>query len=160
MFKLRPIHVLVFVVALVLLGALAWSVGWVAHSLVGGGRAAATATVTATVTGATPTDVPATPAPTPTDVSPAAVTPTSTPQPTSTPMSTLTLPPVEEWETVRQGEGLYQICRRHCPGRWPAYGIPPDLEGYARKVAQLNGLRWPNPVMHKGQKLRMPLCPP
>lgn len=155
MFKLRPVHVLVFVVALVLLGALAWGVGWVAHSLVGGDRAA----VTATVTRAAPTDVPATSPPTPTDVSSATVSPTSTPQPTSTPMPTLTLPPVEEGETVRQGEGLYQICRRHCPGRWPAYGIPPDLEGYARKAAQLNDLRWPNPVVYKGQKLRMPPCP-
>jgi len=156
---LRPIHVLVFVVALVLLGALAWGVGWAAHSLVGRPATDPTPEATFTLAVATATGIPATSVPTPTDDSSATASPTSTPQPTSTPVSTLTLPPMEEWETVRQGEGLYAVCRRHCPGKWPAYGIPPDLEGYARKVAQLNDLRWPNPVVYKGQKLRMPPCP-
>ncbi|MEA3308850.1 MAG: hypothetical protein U9Q70_04975 [Chloroflexota bacterium] len=156
MLKLRPVHILVFVVALVLLGALAWGVGWAAHSLVGGERAA-TATPTAILTPSL--TVATTPTAGPTQI-PAKLA-TSTPQPTSTPMSTLTPPPVEEWETVRQGEGLYQICRRHCPGRWPGTDVPSSLDAYAREVARMNGLRWGwrGPQLHKGQKLQMLPCP-
>jgi hypothetical protein len=65
------------------------------------------------------------------------------------------------WETVRAGEGLFQVCRRHCRGRWPENNVPPQLERYARAVAQTNDLRWGwwGPRLETGQKLRMPPCP-
>ncbi len=167
MSKLRLRRVLILVVALVLLGALAWGVGWIAHSLVSRPTppplaATATATATPALAVATATEVPATSAPAPTPVSPAAVPPTSTPAPTSTPMPTLTPTPTEEWEIVQLGEGLYQVCRRHCPGRWSGSGKPSSLDKYAREVARMNGLRWGwwGPKLHEGQALLMPACPP
>jgi hypothetical protein len=99
--------------------------------------------------------------PTPMTVSPVATPPASTPAPTSTPMSTLAPAPTEEWETVQSGEGLYQVCRRHCPGIWSGSDVPSSLEEYAREVAQMNGLRWGlwGPWLEGGQTLRMPPCP-
>jgi len=66
----------------------------------------------------------------------------------------------EAWETVQAGESLYQVCRRHCPHRWPSStAFDPALKAYAEQVARLNGLGWPNPVIHTGQQLEMPACP-
>jgi hypothetical protein len=65
-----------------------------------------------------------------------------------------------EWETVQSGETLYQVCRRHCPHRWPGTtSFDADLRAYAEQVARLNGLAWPNPIISPGQRLQMPACP-
>ena len=159
MSKLRAGHILMLVVALVFLGALAWGVGWVAHSLMVRPTTSPTPTAAPTLAVATATGVPATLVPTPMTVSPVAMPPVSTQAPTSTPMPTLAPTPTEEWETVQSGEGLYQVCRRHCPGRWLDYGVPPDLMDYAGEVAQLNGLPGSNPTVYPDQKLRMSPCP-
>jgi hypothetical protein len=64
------------------------------------------------------------------------------------------------WETVQPGESLYQVCRRHCPHKWPSStSFDSELKTYAEQVARLNGLGWPNPVIASGQRLEMPTCP-
>jgi len=66
----------------------------------------------------------------------------------------------ESWETVQPGESLYQVCRRHCPHKWPSStSFDAELKAYAEEVARLNGLGWPNPVLRSGQRLEMPPCP-
>ncbi len=77
------------------------------------------------------------------------------PSPTPAPLATLPAT-AGEWESVQSGEGLYMVCRRHCPARWP----PDDdaLATYAEAVAELNGLAWP-PDLSVGQRVRMPPCP-
>jgi hypothetical protein len=66
----------------------------------------------------------------------------------------------EAWETVQPGESLYQVCRRHCPHKWPSStSFDSALKAYAEQVARLNGLGWPNPVISSGQRLEMPACP-
>jgi hypothetical protein len=66
----------------------------------------------------------------------------------------------EAWETVQPGESLYQVCRRHCPHKWPSStSFDAALKAYAEQVARLNGLGWPNPVISPGQRLEMPACP-
>lgn len=142
-----------FVLMLVLVGALAWGVGWVAHGTLDRQAVPSpTATVrpTATATSGSPPTIAPSPSP--------EVKPPGTLRPTSTPLPTLTPAPTLAWEVVQRGEGLYQVCRRHCPGRWPAYGVPSDLDNYAREVARLNRLTWP-PHLYPGQKLQMPPCP-
>jgi hypothetical protein len=80
---------------------------------------------------------------------------------TTTEVPSPTVPAVGgEWETAQSGETLYQVCRRHCPHRWPsATAFDADLKAYAEQVARLNGLAWPNPVISPGQRLQMPACP-
>jgi len=82
-------------------------------------------------------------------------TPALLPSPTPVPLATLPAT-AGEWESVQSGEGLYMVCRRHCPARWP----PDDdaLATFAQTVAELNGLAWP-PALSVGQRLRMPPCP-
>jgi len=109
-FKLRPGHILILVVALVLLGALAWGVGWVAHSLVG--RSVQSPTPVAT---ATPT-VPTTPVPVVTPTPLPVAHPTSTPMPTSTPVPTIAPSPTPyRIYVVQPREGLLAIARKMCP---------------------------------------------
>jgi hypothetical protein len=155
MSKLKPVHILIIVAVIIVLGAAAWSVGWAARRLVGPNAAPTpTAMEIATATEqSAPTAIPATAAPsTPSPVA------DDTPQATSTAMPVPTKP-TEKLETVEAGEGLYQVCRRHCQGKWPQNDVPPDLERYARETAQTNNLTWPNPSLSTGQKLQMPPCP-
>lgn len=64
------------------------------------------------------------------------------------------------WETVQPGDSLYQVCRRHCPHKWPSSAsFDAALKAYAEQVARLNGLGWPDPVLSSGQRLEMPACP-
>jgi hypothetical protein len=64
------------------------------------------------------------------------------------------------WETVQPGDSLYQVCRRHCPHKWPSStSFDSELKTYAEEVARLNSLGWPNPVLSSGQRLEMPACP-
>jgi hypothetical protein len=149
---------------IILLGLVAWGIGWGARALLD--RPAAqppTPTMTArveptpfpTATATATAQVPITPSPIP---------PTNTPPSTFTPVPAPTTAPTgpvdegaEAWEVVQPGDGLYMVCRRHCSTRWPPDDA--DLEEYAREVAQLNGLLWPNPALSPGQELRMPRCP-
>lgn len=170
----RPIRAFMLVLVLMLLGGLAWGAGWAAHSLLDLSTAElpkATAEPAslpmATSSPATPpltaTSFPATPL----TMAPPTIPPLSasgTPRSTSTPVPTLASTPTKAWtwETVRQRDTLYRICRRHCQGKWRSSAVPPDLEEYAREVAELNGLIWlrPNgPRLYVGQELRMLPCP-
>jgi hypothetical protein len=62
-------------------------------------------------------------------------------------------------ETVQAGETLYQVCRRHCPHKWPSGAFDAELKSYAQQVAELNGLGWPDPIITPGQTMQMPACP-
>lgn len=135
---------------LLLLGAVAWGIGWMAHGLFGRTDAPAAERATAT---SYPAALPTALSPVPPAAAPTSVPPTSTPAPALAP----TPAPATEWEFVQPGEGLYQVCRRHCPGRWPP--DDQDLEEYAQAVARLNNLSWPDPPLDQGQKLQMPSCP-
>lgn len=93
------------------------------------------------------------------------VTATELPGATESPSATKAPAPTapsggESWETVQPGESLYQVCRRHCPHKWPSStSFDAELKAYAEEVARLNGLGWPNPVLRSGQRLEMPPCP-
>ena len=143
MSKLRAGHILVLVVALVLLGALAWGVGWVAHSLMVQPTPLPAATTTPTVL---PTSAP-TVAPIltaePTQASTESVT--STPVPTSTPAPTITPSPTPAFilHTVRWGDTLYSLARR--------YGTTVEA------IRAANGLR--SDRIRIGQTLKIPLDP-
>lgn len=159
MSKLKPVHILIIVAVIIVLGAAAWSVGWAARRLVGPNAAPTpTAIEIATATEqSAPTAIPATAT---TTAAPSTPSPVAdyTPQATSTKLVP-TATPTEEWETVRSGEGLYQVCRRHCQGKWLQEDVPPSLERYAQETAEHNNLSWPNPPLSTGQKLQMPPCP-
>ncbi len=155
--KFHQVQILVLVVLLIVLGTTAWGVGWVAHDLFSrratpSPRPTSEPTSPPTLTVAVSITRPAT--------SPVVVA-TSTSRPTVTPAPTFTPTPAEEWETVRQSQGLYQVCRRHCPEMWTESGVPSSLEEYARQVARINGLQWGNsgPSLQNGQRLLMPPCP-
>ncbi len=80
---------------------------------------------------------------------------TSTPAPTSSPT------PRSDSITVLPGEGLYEVCRRHCPGRFDGPEGEQVLDDYAHRVADHNGLPWGGggPPLEPGQELDMPPCP-
>lgn len=148
-------QVALLVGTLILLGAVAWGIGWVAHGLFDQRTAPSASTAEPTV------EAPTLPPLTATSVRSTVPHPTSTLRPTSTPAPTLAANPTAEIEIVQHGEGVYQVCRRHCPGRWPDDDVPPNLEEYAREVARMNDLRWgvAGPRLHEGQVLLMPSCP-
>jgi Tfp pilus assembly protein FimV len=143
------------VVALVLLGALAWSVGWVAHSLVSPSRPSPTATATPP---ALPTSSPTVaPMPTvePTQTPPESVT--STAAPTSTPAPSAT--PTEQYRTyfVQQDQTLAQIAGIVCPNLFSYQ----KREAFAYQIQQWN----PNKIrsihdIQPGAELVIPPCPP
>jgi hypothetical protein len=159
--------ILLWVGVILLLGLVGWGIGWLVPRVLAP-RETPTPTPTqmarptATPTVApVPTLTPAAPEatgvlPTSTgDDSPSA-SPESAPEPTAAPVVEPTLI-AEENEVVQSGDGLFQVCRRHCPERWP----PDDdeLTTYAQRVAELNGLSWPDPALSPGQILKMPSCP-
>jgi hypothetical protein len=169
--RLKPIHIAMIAVGLIALGALAWGVGWVGHSLLDQGARPAPAARTQPTPRPSPTPVPTTPVPdaeATAGASPAPSRPRPTasptlggPLPTSTSAPTIAATPTVAYETIRTNDNLYEVCRRHCPGRWPSNSVPPDLDHYARRTADLNGLPWywPGPTLHAGQELAMPPCP-
>lgn len=151
-------RLLVFAVVVALLAVGAWGMGWLAHRLFDRWPGQLpTAEIGSTAVRAE-TSLPTSPV----SVTVPSSLPTSAPRPTSTPMPAPASASAETWETVGRGEGLYQVCRRHCPGRWSVDDAPGDLVRYAREVARLNGLIWRyphGPIVRFGQELRMPSCP-
>ena len=149
-----PVRVLITIIFVIVIVAL--GIGWGVRMAFNNPDAQSPAT---TVEAATPLVAP----PVSATQAPLAVSPTSPPiapplTPTLVQVSVPTQPPAGlTEEIVQSGEGLYMICRRHCPGRWP----PDDdaLATYAQEVAELNNLSWPNPALSPGQSLRMPSCP-
>lgn len=154
---MRLSRLLILIGILAFLGVAAWGVGWGAHALLDRSVAPHTAIVEASVSPMM-TVVPVTPTvvmpPLPTTGPPAV-----TPRPTSTLMPTHTPLPIV---SVQAGEGLYAVCRRYCPGRWPEDSVSPELDEYAHEVARINGIRWPRrgePRLQVGQELNMLPCP-
>lgn len=164
--------ILLWVGVILLLGLVGWGLGWLAPRVLAPretptptqmARPTATSTTvpvpTLAPTVPEATDIPQTPAAgdSPTgDGSPADASPEGTAEPTAVPVIEPTLI-AEENEVVQSGDGLFQVCRRHCPERWP----PDDAEltTYAQQVTELNGLSWPDPALSPGQILKMPPCP-
>jgi hypothetical protein len=158
--------ILLWVGVILLLGAVGWGIGWLVPRVLVPhetptptqmARPTATRTVapvpTLAPTAPEATEVPPTPVG---DDSPTAASPDSAAEPTAAPVTEPTLI-AEENEVVQSGDGLFQVCRRHCPERWP----PDDdeLTTYAQQVVELNGLSWPNPALSLEQVLKMPPCP-
>lgn len=156
--NVRPVHILIAIAVVVVLGVVAWGIGWMAHSLLGPQAAplpTATVETPATPTLAAPTSTVVSASPLPDDQ-------TGTLRPTSTLRPTVTPSPTPAYAIVQPREGLYEVCRRHCPNNWPDSGISPGLEEYAREVARINSLRWGwgrGPSLKAGQRLEMPPCP-
>ena len=146
MSKLNPLSILIVVVVVAALGAMAWGLGWGAHHFI---------VPEATPSPTLPVSIHLTPIATLSPTPSTMPSSTPTPRPTSTAMPTPAPTAEEAWETVEPGEGIYEVCRRHCPGRW-SYNELPDR--YARRTAELNNLPW-EPQLNEGQKLRMPPCP-
>ena len=84
--------------------------------------------------------------------------PNATAMPTTAPVPTAPSSAAGS-ETVQAGETLYQVCRRHCPHKWSSGAFDAELRAYAQRVAELNGLGWPDPIISPGQTLQMPACP-
>jgi hypothetical protein len=151
--------ILLWIGVILLLGAVGWGIGWLAPRVLAP-REMPTPTqmvrpTAAPTTAPVPTLAPT--APEATGVPPTAASlEGTTVEPTAAPVIEPTLI-AEENEVVQSGDGLFQVCRRHCPERWP----PDDdaLMIYAQQVAELNGLSWPNPALSPGQILKMPPCP-
>jgi hypothetical protein len=152
MSKLKPVHILIIVAVIIVLGAAAWSVGWAARRLVGPNAAPTpTAMEIATATEqSAPTAIPATAAPsTPSPVA------DDTPRPTSTAKPTPLRPTLRTY-TVKQGQGLAEIAGIVCP----------DLTSYAdrEKFAYQIQARNPHKVQNihnvrPGVELVIPPCP-
>ncbi|MBN1811955.1 MAG: hypothetical protein JXA14_08980 [Anaerolineae bacterium] len=162
--------ILLWIGVIVLLGAVGWGIGWLVPRVLAPretptptqmARPTATRTMlpvpTLASTALEATDVPPTPAG---DDVPTVASPDSASEPSAEPTAAPVTEPTliaEESEVVRSGDGLFQVCRRHCPERWP----PDDdeLTTYAQQVAELNGLSWPDPALSPGQILKMLPCP-
>jgi hypothetical protein len=158
--------ILLWIGVIVLLGAVGWGIGWLAPRVLAP-RETPTPTPTrmarpkaTSEVAPEPTVAPA--APEATDISPTPTgdIPPASPEGPVTPTDAPVIEPTliaEENEVVQSGDGLFQVCRRHCPERWP----PDDdvLPVYAQQVAELNGLSWPDPALSPGQILEMPPCP-
>jgi hypothetical protein len=169
--------ILLWIGVIVLLGAVGWGIGWLAPRVLApretptptqaaGPTSAPTSAPTTVSTAPQATAAPPTPAGdgAPVDDSLTGGTlPAATPEgaePTSEPPlapTTVPAPAAGGSEVVQSGDGLFQVCRRHCPERWP----PDDdaLPVYAQQVAELNGLSWPDPALSLEQTLEMPPCP-
>lgn len=157
--KIKPVHILLGVGILFVIGLLAIAGGWLARQwLAAPAPVSPTALVTTPAVGleAQTATLTLTPMSSPPPSGAELLDPqtTSTPRPTSTPLPSPTLIPVPEYETVRLGEGVLAVCRRHCPGISEA-----QTQECKGEVIRLNKLRGSNPQLFWGQELRMPPCP-
>ncbi len=154
------VQIVLWVGGLLLLGALAWGIGWTAHGLFDRLNAV-------TVETPEPTAVPPTAASSPTvpPTSPSSATPTQPPESTTAPApATSTAAPTAEHnvETMIVGandRGAYDIVRRAC-GLSRNYVLSLD-DKIVQEVWQLNGFIGENPPIFEGQEIQIPihLCP-
>jgi hypothetical protein len=156
--------ILLWIGGIILLGAVGWAIGWLVPGLFAPREMPTPTPLVRPVATRTATPVPT---PVPTDISPTpagddsttAVGPGDTVEPTAATTVDVIGPTLiaEENEVVQSGDGLFQVCRRHCSERWP----PDDdaLTVYAQQVAEMNGMDWPDPALSPGQILKMPPCP-
>jgi|GEM_PF-737304 len=165
MAKYKP-FVVPFVIALLVLGCIAWGIGWLAHAAVNRATVPPTSLPTMTaviVSPATPTTATSQPKVESTPILPTATltpmplanqNPTSTPQPTSTPLPEFTSTPYLI-QVDRQARGVLDVCRKHCPS---LKNSNEDLQECVRLVADLNELEWDKngPKVRRGQSLQMP----
>jgi hypothetical protein len=138
-----------------LLAGLAWLGGWGLHALVAGNRSP-----TPTRSNI-PTVTPSPSAPPQPTTTATVASPQGPDRATSTAAPTTIPTPQKNSITVRRNEGLYEVCRRHCPGRFKGPEGAQILYDYARRVADHNGLPWGwrGPDLEPGQELDMPPCP-
>ena len=115
--------ILLWIGGIILLGVVGWAIGWLVPGLFTPRetptptpmvRPIATRTATPAPT-PVPTDAPPAPAG---DDSPTVVSPEGTAEATTVTVIEPTLIAGEN-EAVQSGDGLFQVCRRHCPERWP-----------------------------------------
>lgn len=145
--------ILTFMIGLIFLAGIAWLAGWGLHAWVSKDeRPSPSPSIkpSPSTEPPTPSPHPATGAPAP---SPSPMPKTSTPAPTSVP-----LPSPPSTIRVKDREGLYRVCRRHCLGRFDESSVEPELKDYADRVADYNGLP-KEPTLLEGQELRMLPCP-
>ncbi|OQA13638.1 MAG: hypothetical protein BWY63_03404 [Chloroflexi bacterium ADurb.Bin360] len=157
--KIKPAQIFLGVGILFVIGLLAIAGGWLARQwLAAPATISPTTPATAPAAGLEPQTATPMPSPTPTETPPGAELAdpktTSTPRPTSTTLPSPTPTPAPEYETVRLGEGVLQVCRRHCPGIAGA-----ELQECKQEVIRLNSLWGSNPNLYAGQRLLMPSCP-
>jgi hypothetical protein len=144
--------------ALLVLGAVAWGIGWAAHSLFDRWAAPPTTIVEPTVLPpATPTNIFPT-VPVEPSLAPPAARPTSTLPPTSTPVPTSTASPTPQIRIyeVPYGQGLAKIAGIVCP----ALVTYQAREDFARQIQQWNPDKVQN-IDHvpAGVELVIPPCP-
>lgn len=161
MSELKLTYVLVPFVVLALLGALAWGLGWVAHSLLDRGAAPLPTAPAKSVS--QPTRMPQ---PTDTLTSSPTVIPTSTPtEPsplalaTSTPAPTPTRRRIETLKVLDSDRGLYDVVRRAC--KLPRGYVLASNDKVVQETKQLNDFVLDNPVLLEDQEVKVPvyLCP-
>ena len=158
--ELKLSQVIMFVVGLVVLGALAWGLGWMAHSLFDRGAAPPP---TATVEPTTPLTAAHSPTPTPPPASPPPATLMQPPDGATSPATSTPAPTeersVEAVTAEASDRGVYDVVRRAC-GLSRNYVLSLDDE-IVRETWQLNGFVGENPAIFEGQEIQIPihLCP-
>jgi len=144
------------------LGAMAWGIGWAAHSLFDR-WAAPMLTATIVSTAALP---PVTDNPTGLPASPPTMIPTQSPTSTfvpSVPVTSTAAPTagekIESEHVLASDRGLYDVIRRAC-------GLPRDYiltldDAIAQETWRLNGFDVENPTIFEEQPIQVPvhLCP-
>ena len=155
-------QILLLAGALLLLGAVAWGIGWAAHSLFDR-WAAPPPTATVEPTAPLPTAVHS---PTASPASQLIATPTqpatstSAPGPaTSTAAPTVEEKKVETFVVVESDRGLNDVVRRAC--ELPRdYLLDPD-DAIMQETRELNGFILKDPIIFEGQEVLVPvyLCP-
>ena len=152
-------QIVLWVGGLLLLGALAWGIGWTAHGLFDR-FAPPVETVEPTAVPPTVANGPTTP-----PTLPPSATPTQPPESTTAPVpATSTVVPTadDNVETIvveANDRGVYDVVRRAC-GLSGNYTLSPDDE-IVQETWKLNGFVEENPPIIEGQEIQVPihLCP-
>jgi hypothetical protein len=152
-------QILLLVGGFLLLGALAWGIGWMTHGLI---HRQATPLPTETLERATPSPT-IVYSPTALSAPPPTVAPTELPTSISMPATSTAAPTVvrrvETFSVAASDRGLYDVVRRAC-GLTMDYTLVPSNE-IVQETWRLNGFVEANPRIHKGQDILVPiyLCP-
>ena len=160
MLKLRRVDVLVFIVVTLVLGGVAWGIGWTAHGLFDRLNAATMETVE-------PTAVPPTAEtrPTASPAAPPSATPTQPPEsrPAPAPATSTPAPTAEHDVKVMvvkaNDRGAYDVVRRACElSRNYVLSLDDEI---VQETWQLNGFTGERPPIFEGQEIQVPvhLCP-